>query len=185
MKMTTIKVLLQNHNSNYSDQRKNALHFTRNTIFFMLFFVMLIGCSSSDPVQDDLLSYSNDYLLPIENEKTEILNAYNNVLGDSNASDEDINAVLSEIIPEYRSWIEKLEAIRPETDTVRELHEIYISASNKQFNAFVQIQAAIEQSDSNLVSEANVKLDEARSEIREYENKLASLDKEYNIVREK
>lgn len=62
---------------------------------------------------------------------------------------------------------------------------MYVVAANTQYNAFTQTIAAIEQQDTNLITNANKKLTEAKKKLREFENKLDELAKEHNVVLEK
>jgi len=149
-----------------------------------LISAILAGCGSN-PVQDDLISYLNEDLRPLADEETEIMGIYESITGENYADDESLYAEMENLIPRYRDYVAKVEEIRPETDEVKELHELYITASNKQYNAMVQISAALENQDVNLVSEANGKLDEARSGMREYRNRLEALAKKHDVEFEK
>jgi len=149
-----------------------------------LISAILAGCGSN-PVQDDLIHYINEEVLPLADEENAITGAYESVTGENYVDDESLYAELETLIPKYRDYVAKIEEINPETDEVKELHELYIAASNKQYNAMVQISAALENQDVNLVSEANGKLDEARSGMREYRNRLEALAKEHDVEFEK
>jgi hypothetical protein len=142
---------------------------------------ILVGCSSTDPIQEDLLNYWNKQMLPLNSEESAIMDAYNNAIGDNYTNDEDLLVVLEQITPQYKKLAERIEAIRPETSEIKALHELFIVASNKQYNAFLQMATAIKQEDENLVVEANIKLDEASASLREYENNLKELQEEHDV----
>lgn len=148
----------------------------------LLVILMLAGCNSADPVQEDLLNYWNNEIVPLDAEEKKILDAYDSVTGDNYTNDEDLMNVLEDITLEYKTLTEKIENIQAKTSEVKSLHELYIAASNNQYNAFLQIAAAIEQQDANLVTEANEKLDAARKSMRDFENKLAELQEKHDVI---
>lgn len=144
--------------------------------------LLLLGCEQQDPVQDDLMNYLNNDLPPLAETETEIANSYDSVVGVNYTSDEETYRVLTEdVMPKYRDFALKLEEIQPQTQEVREIHDLYIAAVNKQYNAIVQMIAALEHQDTNLVVEANEKLDEGRAGIRDYRNKLHALAAEHHV----
>ena len=86
--------------------------------------------------------------------------------------------------PSVRKFVEGLEEIKPKTKEVQELHELYVEAANMQYNALVQIMAAIEQLDTNIIANANEKMSEGRKKLREFETKLLELAEEQNVTLE-
>lgn len=156
----------------------------------MVLLLMFAACGSSDSgekvttsssskkvsVKDDLISYVNDNLQDLDARQTEIFNMYDSVSGANYTSDEAMFAKIeSEIIPTYQPLITDMEAVRPSTPEVRELHEILISANNTQFNAMSLILAALETGDYAKIEEANTKLDTARKLMRDFANELETL----------
>ena len=147
----------------------------------IIFILGLVGCSKNT-VQDDLLNYINVEMPKVSELEGKVLKDYESVTGTNYRSDDETYEVIKfSVIPNYRIFNDKLEQISPKTKEVRELHEIYVKAANIQYNAFVQASAALEKRDSNLVSEVNVKLDEARKGVRTYKAKLEELCKKYNV----
>ena len=143
--------------------------------------LFLFGCGQ-DPVQQDLLNYLNNEMPELADLESEVLKDYESVTGPNYKNDlETYKVITGKVIPKYRNFISKLEAIQPKTSEVRELHELYIGAVNKQYNAIVQISAAIFNQDANLVVQANEKLNEGRKEIRNFHNKLQELASKHNV----
>ncbi len=146
-----------------------------------LAMLFLVGCVQ-DPVQEDLLNYLNNEIAPLAETETQIIDSYDSVVGENYTSDEELYRVLSEdVMPKYRDFSAKLEEIQPQTQEVREVHELYITAVNKQYNAIVQMIAALENQDMNLIVEANEKLSEGRSDIRSFNNSLETLAAEHDV----
>jgi hypothetical protein len=149
---------------------------------FVLIITMLFAGCGEDPIQKDLLNYVNNEIPKIASLESDALDKYNSVTGDNYNTDEETYTALSDsIIPKYRNFITKLEEIKPQTPEVKALHELYIEAANNQYNAFVQLKAAIETQDTNMVSQANEKLDKGRKGLRDFQDKIAELAKKHNV----
>ncbi|MDZ5471331.1 hypothetical protein SM124_06180 [Bacillus sp. 31A1R] len=152
-------------------------------VLFGLFtcLVILTGCFGN-PVQDDLLNYINEEIQPLADLETKAMDAYDSVTGANYTDDQTTyNTIKDEVVPTYRDFIDKLEAIKPETEEVSKLHEQYIDAANMQHSAFIIILDALEKADTGLITEANDKLAEARKGIRSYQKDLEKLAEENNV----
>lgn len=157
---------------------KRYLLCTGVLVFFTL---LLLGCGQ-DPVQAELLDYLNNRLPALDAIESKIISDYDSVTGPNYTNDEETYAVLTEkVIPDYRGFIIKLEEMQLQTQELEELHDLYIVATNKQYNAIVQITAALENQDTNLVVAANEKLSEGRKGIRDFHSKLQALAAKHNI----
>ncbi|MFA9560302.1 hypothetical protein ACERII_23575 [Evansella sp. AB-rgal1] len=156
--------------------------------FYFLLVTMLslfiTGCFA-DPIQEDLEDYVNNGIIPLVPDEEEILGLYESVTG-HNYSDDYVlyNTIQFDILPKYQDFIQKLEAIRPSTSEVREIHEIYIKASNEQYSAMVLILDAIDYQDHGLINDANNQLNEARSLFRTFQYELQDLLDEHNLEME-
>lgn len=146
-----------------------------------LFTLLLSGCFS-DPVQEELLVYLNEELPDITKLEINAINAYDSVTGANYSSDQELyDVLLLDVIPTYQEFAGKLEAIRLETDEVREIHEDYIEGVNLQYNAFNKIITALEQQDRAMIEEANVMLDEARKILRDFNFSIEKLANEHEV----
>lgn len=156
--------------------------FYRFLLMLAVVLLITIGCTSKDPIREDLINYINNELLPIANLEKEAAEAYESVTGSNYKDDIQLyNTVNEVVIPKYREFVEKLEAIQPKTEEIRKLHELYIEAANIQFNAFNLILSAVENQDRNLVVQANEKLEQGRKLLREFNYQLEELAKKHNV----
>lgn len=148
----------------------------------LLLTLILSGCFS-DPVQEDLLVYLNEELAAISHLEKEALTAYESVTtGVNDTSDQELYDTLNlEVIPAYQEFATKLEAIKVETEELREIHEGYIEAVNLQYDAFVKIAIALEELDPGKIEEANSMLDEARPLLRDFKYNIEQLAKEHDV----
>ncbi|MDT2047109.1 hypothetical protein CHN50_01640 [Priestia aryabhattai] len=148
--------------------------------------LLLLSACLNDPVQDDLLNYSNNEIPKVSEIEIQAVEAYDSVSGANYTDDFTMyNTLVDDVIPQYREFIEELEKIEVETDELRALHEDYIKAANTQYNAFAKIVSALEKQDPELIVEANVMLDEARKGMRQYASDIKKLAKEHKVTFEK
>ncbi|MDG5789351.1 hypothetical protein QA612_17970 [Evansella sp. AB-P1] len=147
-------------------------------------FFILTGCFS-DPVKDDLEDYVNNGIMPLAEDEDEIISLYESVTGINYIDDFILYETIHlDIIPKYQVFIDDLEAIRPETREVRDIHEVYIQAHNTQYNAMVIILDALDYQDHGLINNANENLNEARTLFRNFLYDLEDLLDEHNLEME-
>lgn len=143
---------------------------------------MFKNCSK-DPVQTDLLDYINKDLKELADLESAAVDAYGGVTGDNYTSDQDLYQTLeTTVIPKYKEFNARLESVSVATSEVKEVHEKYISGSNKQYQAFLKLQVAIEKQDKNLVLEANSLLDAARKDLRDWKFELTELCSKHSVT---
>ena len=139
-------------------------------IAFLVFF--FLSCGGNSPTGTSNADYAAQ-LNALITEEASIISTYESVTGVNYTNDTELRRVLSsQAIPMARTFIAKIEAITPPSN-LRPIHEKYISAWNLQYDAFVLVVTAIDQSNGALVVQANEKLTEARRLVREV---IASLE---------
>ena len=158
--------------------------------------VLMAGCAQSaptpspvqptripNPVQQDLLEYLNAELREIANLEEEALERYGSVTGDNHTDDETLIVTLAdEVVPKYMQFIDKLEAIMPETEQVAIIHEICVEAANTQMSGFLTVLAAIDRQDSALAVDAAEKLSRERRLVRDFLRAASSLANERDVL---
>ncbi len=151
-----------------------------------LFFICVVvasGCKNKQ--QTELIDYINKEIPPIAKLETKVTNEYEAVSGDNFSNDQVMqDALLNEIIPNSSKLIDTAEAVVIVNKQLRDAHEIYIAAINKQHNAFNLIVNALNTADVEMVSKANILLSEARKGMRNFLSEINNLKKEYNVVTE-
>ncbi|TYR80771.1 hypothetical protein FZC66_10430 [Priestia megaterium] len=154
----------------------------KKRIALLIPLLFLLSACFNDPIQDDLIDYSNNDLSKASELEARAIEAYDSVSGDNYTDDAAMyTAMVNEVIPQYRKFIDELEEIKVETDELRDIHEGYIKAANTQYNAFVKIVSALDKRDRTLIVEANEMLDEARKGIRQYLTDIERLAKEHDV----
>ncbi|WP_404446062.1 hypothetical protein LG307_20645 [Sutcliffiella horikoshii] len=151
-------------------------------LFALLLVMLLSACSTTDTEKDDLITYINTELPKVAELELEAIDSYSSVSGQNYTDDWTMYEIIDTVtIPAYEEFITKLESIRPKTEVVREIHEIYIEGSNAQLQGFKKIRVALEQQDYDKVFEANEHLDHGRAKIREFQTKLDDLMEEHGV----
>ncbi|MCY6356560.1 hypothetical protein [Clostridium sp. ZS2-4] len=144
---------------------------------------MFAGCkkaSVEDPVKSDLMSYMNRISEAVTLEE-DVLNDYRKVSGE-NYKEVDTYVVIKKIIiPKYTEFINKLDDIKPKTDEVKQLHEIYVKAAHVRLESFKQMEEGFEKKDGNLIKKTDKKLQEAQNNIEKYKKQLVELGQKHNI----
>lgn len=141
--------------------------------------MILLGGDGNE-VQEDLLDYMNNDRKEVVILHDEVSALYDEAL--TFEDDETMYAFLIEsVIPKSRELVEKAESISVETEEVRKIHELYLSAINQQDQAFTIMLSALESGDFETIALANEKLDEARASMREHNAALENLAKENDV----
>ena len=152
-------------------------------LFILSLVFLLVACG--DPVADELEKYVNEDLEPLVEREEEVINEYDSVTGAGYTDDYTTFVHLDTVvIPLYLDFIADLESIKLENKEVRDVHEIFIAATNKQYDAMVKMLAALDQQDYELVGEANEMLTEGRAGLRDYQAELESLLDEHGMYLE-
>jgi PBP1b-binding outer membrane lipoprotein LpoB len=158
----------------------------KSILALLLISVLVLAGCFSDPVQDDLLNYINKETTSAAQFEDKAISTYGSVSGVNYQDDQTLyDALVNEIIPDYTKFIEELESVNIETDELKEIHDIYLTGANHQFNGFLKIVEALEHQDIGMIEEANKMLDEGKKNISEYLDKLNELAEDHNVEIEK
>src|SRR6266542_93466 len=110
--------------------------------------IKLIHILSPDPVNDDLIDYVNNHLLPAEKLKTTAIDSYINVAGANYTDDARMSDSLEIIVgPKFTQFDNSLHAIKPVTIEVRNLNNRYINLADTELSGFTLLLKAIDQED--------------------------------------
>ncbi|WP_043932493.1 hypothetical protein [Bacillus sp. EB01] len=154
----------------------------KNTPFTTLLFSLLFLLSAcGDEVSKELEQYVNEDIKSLSSVELEALEMYQSVTGANYTDDLTTFETMNELVPMYNEFITDVEAIRPKSKEIREVHDIYIEAVNTQQKAFVGILDAIQNQDYQGVQLANEQLADARKLFRDYQDALSDLLAEHDM----
>lgn len=157
---------------------KNKLFFVVLSISLSLF---LISCGSTEK-QDALLKYLNEDLQAAEEYENIVVTTYDSLTGDNYTDDYTLYSQLkTTILPNSLKLIDSVESIECNFDELRNVHELYLNALNKQYQAFTIMLSALENQDYSQVAEANELLSQARKGVRDYTSELKTLCENNNV----
>ncbi|MED4018695.1 MULTISPECIES: hypothetical protein [Sutcliffiella] len=146
--------------------------------------LLVSGCFSAS-VEKDITEYVNEGLLPLADLEEEAIDLFDSVVGYNYTDDYTLYDTLNlEVIPRYQKLLNELEKLKPNTEEVQQVHDIYVSGAKKQYEAMMLILDGIEFQDVSIIEEANLRLAEGRTIIREFQIKLDALIEEYELEME-
>ena len=121
----------------------------------------------STEVQKDFLKYMNEEIPSVESDEMEVLKLYSDAVGADYVNDDVLqDTIEKEVLPAYTEFIAKIDAIKPKTDEVKDLHDVFYSAHKTQFTALEKVVVALEKQDENLINDANKLLEEGQIKIK-------------------
>jgi hypothetical protein len=142
---------------------------------------VFIGCAT-DPVAIDLTTYVNQGVLQIAELEQKSLEQYAAVTGPNYKSDEEVYAALNDrVIPLYARFLKGLRKIRPKTQEVREIHQVYLLGAQSLLDGFKTLKIAIEQKDRGLIKVVNEKLEKGRLDNERWRQELVGLANKHGL----
>ena len=139
---------------------------------------LLLGCAT-DKVAWDLVDYVNQDLLGIAQLERRPLERYALARRDT---EQRLSKVLKEdVLPEYKRFLALLRQIKPETEEVRRLHQIYIRGTEYIYRGFKTKMLALEKEDENLVRAANDEIEKGRNINEKWRRELLALFESHGI----
>lgn len=134
------------------------------------------ACSSPpDPVAVDLKSYA-ETMVPLLETEAAAWDAYNGATGKDFKNDAVLTQALrKEVIPKAKQFLDSLEMIRPRTNAVSGLNQLFIMRAKSSLEGFELLIKALVQRDPALVDEANSKIQQSDLYYLKWEKKLKEL----------
>jgi hypothetical protein len=141
-----------------------------------LVMAAVAACSGSpDPVAVDLKQYA-ETMVPLLETETAAWDAYNNVTGKNYKNDPMLkHALQKDVIPKTKQFLDTLEMIRPRTNAVSGLNQLYIMRATSSLEGFELLLTALNRRDVSLVDEANNKTQQSGLYYLKWEKKLKEL----------
>ena len=151
------------------------------TFFTFLLFIFVIILFNSDltsngkVIQDSLSKYSL-CLSELKKEEYSIVNDYNSVTGEKYNNDHATLLILENIvIPNYTAYLEKVKQTETYCDEINEIHDIYVTYSEKTLQSFICFKEGLRKNDSSKIKEGKSKLDSAKNNLESFNKKLSKL----------
>lgn len=138
--------------------------------------VFVAGCG--DKVVADLQQYLTQHD-PLAQEQSDILAAYNKVV--ASPDDDFVKALNEDIIPQYTKLNKDIKAVKVDTDELKEVHQIWIDASDTHLKALETLRDGVEKKDQAKLDEGNKLLADGNKLDEDYQKKLVELGAKHNF----
>lgn len=161
--------------------------YSKKNIFFCFFIsismILMTGCENE--VKSDFKHFLNVDLLKISEFESDAINKFNQITlqeEDTDAYYQRMYSLLStSTLPTYETFVKELSDIKPETNDVRQLHQIYLRGAQKQLEAFKLFKQGIEEKNEYKITEANQLLAEAKTYMNTYLTEAVKLADELDL----
>ena len=141
-----------------------------------------VGCGDKkekDPkaeLRADIVEFVNEELPSIKADRDSAVAIYNNYFTADDVSVEAFAADLrANAIPTMETYIVNLTAVEVSTDEVEGLKNLYLQSAQKQYEAMNKVASAIEEQNTDYLTEADVLINESKSLLTQYESQLKIL----------
>jgi len=149
----------------------------KNLLLLFLTLLLISGCG--DPIKTDLTEYTRS-IQPLTKIEESVINRWNSVSGKSYVNDNYMYQALDEfIIENYTQFVNGLKKIKPMTNEVKSLNELYVNAAEKQLKGYEMMRAGLEKRDKDTMNNAYKLLTDGRAEENSWAGKLEDLMKKH------
>ncbi|HUX61696.1 MAG TPA: hypothetical protein VMV32_10335 [Ignavibacteriaceae bacterium] len=145
----------------------------------ILFFTLVLIAGCSDPIKTDLAEYTRA-IQPLTTTEASVINRWNSVSGKSYVNDSYMYQALDDyIIDTYSQFVDGLKKIKPQTNEVKSLNDLYIQATEKQLQGYRMMKDGLEKRNKDIMNNAYKLLTDGRTEENNWANQLESLLKKH------
>ena len=142
----------------------------------------LESVNENTDMANSIVDYINNDLVEVLELESEYLDYYDAVTGENFSNDGDFYvALIDNILPAISKLVEVSESIEPEVKEIADIHNTYIDAVKTQTEALMILMKALEESNVDGVTEANLKMQTANNSRALFEEELVKLAEEYNV----
>jgi len=135
-------------------------------------------------VQDDLLDYLNNRIVPLHPLEQKGM-AYENCVRKAGSERQALRALRQQVISAYRLLLNKLKAIRPRTKEVQNVHALHLRAAATYLSALSQMETAIARRSPRRMRAATRQARLANKLFTAFGKRLDELAKAHNVVLQK
>ncbi len=162
-------------------------------LIFVIFIFIFFGCASgekksngkivSGTAASDIVNYVNQGLIAIAELEQKSLETYASVTGENATTNRKLFETLRDfVVPTYKRFVAGLKKIQIENNEVRQVHAIYIKASESMLEGFQTIMIGSEKGNVTIIKQGNKKLEEGKSGIEKWRIELNELYKKHGVA---
>ena len=138
-------------------------------------------------LQDEILTFVGESLPSISGDRdraVQLYNGYFTAAGSEKDSEKWMTTLSQEALPKYDTYLANLKALNTTYPEVAALKELYLSSAQLQRDAIQLVVDAITNADSDMLNDAQKKVDQSRAKLQEYNDSLKTLCEQNNITLE-
>ena len=120
---------------------------------------------AASEVKDEFIKFVGTDIPKMDTEEAEIMKKFNSYFAEGTAVDTDalLKDLTDNLLPNYKTFLDDIQAIEVKTDEVKALKDQYYDAMNAQYEAMQKVEAAVKDKNKDIQTEAQKLLSDAQS----------------------
>lgn len=135
-------------------------------------------------VKDEFIQFVGTDIPKVEASEAEVMKKYNAYFAEGTTIDTDalLKDLTDNIIPQYKAFLDSVQAIETKTDEVKALKDKYYDAMNAQYEALQKVQSAVKDKNKDIQTEAKKYLSDSQSKYTAYNDAVYELAQKENVT---
>lgn len=139
---------------------------------------------AASEVKDEFIKFVGTDIPKMDTEEAEIMKKFNSYFAEETAVDTDalLKDLTDNLLPNYKTFLDDVQAIEVKTDEVKALKDQYYDAMNAQYEAMQKVEAAVKDKNKDIQTEAQKLLSDAQSKYTAYNDAVYALAQKENVT---
>ncbi len=139
---------------------------------------------AASEVKDEFIKFVGTDIPKMDTEEAEIMKKFNSYFAEGTAVDTDalLKDLTDNLLPNYKTFLDDVQAIEVKTDEVKALKDQYYDAMNAQYEAMQKVEAAVKDKNKDIQTEAQKLLSDAQSKYTAYNDAVYALAQKENVT---
>ncbi len=135
-------------------------------------------------VKDEFIQFIGTDIPKVEADEAAVMKKYNAYFSEGTTIDTDalLKDLTDNIIPQYKAFLDSVQAIEVKTDEVKALKDQYYDAMNTQYEALQKVQTAVKDKNKDVQTEAKKLRSDAQSKYTAYNDAVYALAQKENVT---
>ena len=139
---------------------------------------------AASEVKDEFIKFVGTDIPKMDTEEAEIMKKFNSYFAEGTAvyTDALLKDLTDNLLPNYKTFLDDIQAIEVKTDEVKALKDQYYDAMNAQYEAMQKVEAAVKDKNKDIQTEAQKLLSDAQSKYTAYNDAVYALAQKENVT---
>ena len=139
---------------------------------------------AASEVKDEFIKFVGTDIPKMDTEEAEIMKKFNSYFAEGTAvyTDALLKDLTDNLLPDYKTFLDDVQAIEVKTDEVKALKDQYYDAMNAQYEAMQKVEAAVKDKNKDIQTEAQKLLSDAQSKYTAYNDAVYALAQKENVT---